>query len=139
MSSANKEDEEFDERLKTSITQHLQSRKTEFKRYFPELKEQEAIFVGNLFLTTLDVSGIPDELLDQFYDLQNGSSARDVFQEMALFQFWCAMCECDPQVLELAFRILLPFFTTYIAAKAGFQLFCMSKQKQKIEGKLKMI
>ena len=64
--TAIKEDEEIDEHLKTLITQHLQSLKTEFKRYFPELKEQKAAFVGNLFLTTLDVSDIPDTLQDQF-------------------------------------------------------------------------
>ena len=92
MSSAIKENEELDERLKTSITQPLQSLKTEFKRYFSELKEEEAAFVGNLSLTTSDGSDIPDELQDQFYDLQNDPSARDVFQEMALSQFWCAMC-----------------------------------------------
>ena len=40
-----KEDEELDERLKTLITQHLQSLETDFKQYFPELKEKEAAFV----------------------------------------------------------------------------------------------
>ena len=44
LSSVIKEDKEFDELLKTSITQHLQSLETEFKRYFLELKEQEAAF-----------------------------------------------------------------------------------------------
>ena len=103
LSSAVKEDEELDEHLKTSITQHLQSLETEFKRYFPELKEKEAALVRNPFSTALDVSDIPDELQDQFYDLQNDLSARDVFQEMALSQFWCAMRESYPQVSELAF------------------------------------
>ena len=41
-------------RLETSITKHLQSFKTEFKRYFPESKKQEAAFVRNPFSTTLD-------------------------------------------------------------------------------------
>ena len=39
-----------------------------------------------MFLTALNVSDIPDELQDQFYDHQNHSSARDVFQKMALSQ-----------------------------------------------------
>ena len=39
-----------------------------------------------MFLTALNVSDIPDELQDQFYDYQNHSSARDVFQKMALSQ-----------------------------------------------------
>ena len=34
----------------------------------------------------MNVSDIPDVLQDQFYDHQNHSSARDVFQKMALSQ-----------------------------------------------------
>ena len=52
----------------------------------PELKKQEAAFVWNLFSTALNVSDTPDEFHDQFYDHQNHSSARDVFQKMALSQ-----------------------------------------------------
>ena len=92
-----KEDEELDERLKTSITQNLQSLETVFKRYFPELKEKEAAFVRNQFSTALDVNDILDELQDQFNDFKNDSSERDVFQEMAFSQFWCAMRESYPQ------------------------------------------
>ena len=47
LASAIKEDEELNERLKTSIAQHLQSLETVFKRYFSELKEQEAAFERN--------------------------------------------------------------------------------------------
>ena len=59
-----KQDEELDEPLETSVTQHLQSFETEFKRYFPELKEQEAVFVQNPFSTSLDVNDILHELQD---------------------------------------------------------------------------
>ena len=69
LSGAIKENEELDERLKTSITEHLQSLENEFKRYFTELKEQEAAFVRSPFSTALDVSDIPDELKDRFYHL----------------------------------------------------------------------
>ena len=86
LSSAIKEDKELDERLNTSTTQHLQPLKTLLKRYFPEFKEQDAAFVRNPFSTTLNVSDISNELRDQFYDHQNHSSARDVFQKMALSQ-----------------------------------------------------
>ena len=55
--------DELDERLKTSITQHLQSLETMFKRYFPKLKKQEAAFVRNPFSTALNVSDIPDQCL----------------------------------------------------------------------------
>ena len=51
-SSVIKQDEELDELLKTSL--HLQSLETEFKQYFPELKEQQAALVRNPFSTALD-------------------------------------------------------------------------------------
>ena len=80
LSSAIK-NEKFDKRLKTSITERLLSFEAEFKRYFPEPKEQEAAFVRIPFSTALD------ELQDQFCDLQNDSSAHDAFQEIAISQF----------------------------------------------------
>ena len=86
LSSAIKENEELDKRVNTSTTQHLQPPKTVLKRYFPELKEQEAAFVRNPLSTALNVSDIPDKLQDQFYDHQSHSSALDVFQKMALSQ-----------------------------------------------------
>ena len=44
LSSAIKKDELLDERLNTLTTQHLQPLKAVLKRYFPELKEEEAAF-----------------------------------------------------------------------------------------------
>ena len=121
LSSAIKEDEELNECSNASITQHLQSFETMFKRYFPELKKQEAAFVRNSFSTALNITDIPGELQDQFYDYQNHSSAREFFQKMALSRFQCAMRESYPLVSELAFRILLSFATKYCAsARAVF-------------------
>ena len=66
-------------------------------KYFPELKEKEVALVRNQSSIALDVSDIFDKLPDQFYDLKNDLSARDVFQEMALSQFWCALRESYQQ------------------------------------------
>ena len=122
------EHEVLDEPLKTSITQHLQSLQTELTRYFPELKENEALLARNPFSAVLDVTDIPDELQDQFYDLRNDSSARDVFHEMSLTHFWCSMRKSYPQLSELAFRILLPFATTYLC-ESGFSALVAIKAK----------
>ena len=53
LSSAVK-NKKLDKRLKTSITKHLQFFEAEFKRYFPESKEQKAAFVQNPFSSALD-------------------------------------------------------------------------------------
>ena len=50
LSSAIK-NEKLNERLKTSITEHLQSFEAEFKRYFVVPKEPETAFVRNPFST----------------------------------------------------------------------------------------
>ena len=65
LSSAIK-NEKLDERLKTSITEHLQINllNQSIKRYFPKPEEQEAAFVRNQFSTALD------ESQEQFCDLQ---------------------------------------------------------------------
>ena len=65
-----KEDRELDERLKTAMSQHLQSLETVFKRYFFELKENETAFVRNQFSTALDVNDILDEYQTNFMILK---------------------------------------------------------------------
>ena len=47
---------------------------------------------------------------------------------MALSQFWCAMRESYPQVSELAFRVLLPFATTYLC-ESGYSALVHIKTK----------
>ena len=75
--------EEFED-LKKLIVAHLQSMECKFQRYFPELEEQEAIFVQNPFSASLDASCIPDEIQDQYFDLKNDSSARILYHEKSL-------------------------------------------------------
>ena len=107
----------IDKQLKALIIEHLQFVEYEFQHCFPELKEEEAILAQNLFSTSLNVSDIPDEM--QFIDLKNDSTARDVYHEKPLSQFWCDMSESHPQISKLAFRTLLPFATTYLC-ESGF-------------------
>ena len=89
--------EEFED-LRKLIVAHLQSMECEFQRYFPELEEQEAILIENPFSASLDASGISDEIQDQYFDLQNDSSARILYHEKSLFQFWCEMYGLYPEL-----------------------------------------
>jgi len=83
----------IDEQLKTLIIEHVQSMESEFHHYFPELKEQEATLSRNPFSNSLDVCDIPDEIQEQFIKLKNDSTARDIYHEKSLSQFWCDMSE----------------------------------------------
>ena len=107
----------------------------------PELKEQGAVFVQNPFSTALDVDDIPDELEDQFYNLQNDSSARNAFQEMPLSQFWCAMSKFYPQLFKLAFPILLSFAITYLCENgfsALIDIKTKARNRRKVEDDMRL-
>jgi hypothetical protein len=107
------------ENLKEEIGDHLQFLETEMQRYFPELSEDEAAVVRNPFHASLDVADVPDEVQDEFLELRNDSTARDLFQEKTLTEFWCAMRRSYPNVALLAFRVLVPFASTYLC-ESGF-------------------
>ena len=84
LSSVVEKTEERDESLKTFIIGYLHSLEIEFQWYFPELKEEETALMRNPFTTSLVIANILDELQDQFCDLWNDSSSRDIFHEMPL-------------------------------------------------------
>ena len=92
LSRAVEKTEERDECLKTSID-HLQSLEIEFQRYFSELKEEKDAIERNPFSISLVIANIVDELQDQFCDLRDVSSARDVFHEISKTSFsFAASC-----------------------------------------------
>jgi hypothetical protein len=116
------------ENLKEEIGDHLQFLETEMQRYFPELSEDEAAVVRNPFHASLDVADVPDEVQDEFLELRNDSTARDLFQEKTLTEFWCAMRRSYPNVALLAFRVLVPFASTYLC-ESGFSTLLQIKTK----------
>ena len=126
-------------RVEVEAIQKLLLRYSWFKQYFPKLKEKKAAVVRNPFSTALVVSDILDELQDHYYDHQNDSSARDVFQEMALSQFWFAMREFFPQVSKLAFRIFLSFATTYLCESDFSALVHIKRKARKIEDDMRLV
>ena len=132
----------IDEQLKTLMIEHLQSMEYEFQHYFSELKEEEeAILARNPFSNSLDVSDIPEEMQEQFIEFKNDSTARDIYHEKPLSQFWCDMTESYPQISKLGFQTLLPFATTYLC-ESGFLTLLHIKTKErnrmKVEHKMRL-
>ena len=93
-------DEELDERSKTRLHSTVNLLKL----------SSNDIFLISSTRSRIRTSDIPDELQDQFYDLQNDSSARDVFLKWHSLRSG-VLCLILPQ---LGFRILLSFATIYI-------------------------
>ncbi len=115
----NKEDSLLDPLLKTEITQHLRSLKSELNMYFSEFKEEEGKLVRNPFSGILDTTTIPNEVRDEFLALKHDSAAKDLYEEKSLNVFWCSMHQSCPKVSETALQLLLLFSTTYLC-EPGF-------------------
>ncbi|KAG8238426.1 hypothetical protein J437_LFUL002883 [Ladona fulva] len=93
-----------------------------FEHHSTKTEESETGIVDN------DVSDIPDEVQDEFLELRNDSSARDIFQEKSSSQFWCAMRHSYPKVSMLSFQILVRFASTYLC-ESGFSILMQIKTK----------
>ncbi|XP_068238447.1 zinc finger BED domain-containing protein 5-like [Palaemon carinicauda] len=119
---------QLDQFLKDEITEHLQSLEKEVKRYFPELSQEQEALVRNPFCT--DVSSIPDEIQDEYLDLRNDSSARDLFKVKSVTQFWCGMYQSYSKISMIALCVLVPFASTYLC-EAGFSTLVNMKTKNR--------
>ena len=114
--------------LKLEIIAHLDGLEKQFHRYFPELDQEDAALVRNPFAPTLDVASLPDQIQDKYLDLRNDSSSRDLFDELSLNQFWCTMYKSYPKVALQAFKVLIPFASTYLC-ESGFSTLLQIKSK----------
>lgn len=132
-SMLDEEAEEIETELKTEIIAHLDSLDEQFERYFPELTQEEAALVRNPFSPSLDVASLPDRIQDEYLDLRNDSSVRDLYNEKNLNQFWCTMYRSYPAVSLQALKILVPFASTYLC-ESGFS--CLLQIKTKARNRL---
>lgn len=122
------DDETVPESIRTEIVQHLTALEDEFERYFPEINGDELDLVRNPF--RLQVEKIPDEYQDEFLELKMDSSAKDIFDEKSLTEFWPLMINSYPKVTEKALRALIPFVSTYLC-ESGFPTLLQIKSKQR--------
>ena len=73
--------------------------------YFPELSQEQETMVRNPFCMELDVSSIPNNIQDEFLDLMNDVSARDLFKVKCVTQSYTKVSMIDYVSL---FHLLLP-------------------------------
>ncbi|XP_067932962.1 protein FAM200C-like [Watersipora subatra] len=67
---------------------------SESQHYFPEVSESELSLVRKPFCC-FDES-VPDELQEEFIDLQNDSSAKDVYEDKTIEEFWPCLIHSYP-------------------------------------------
>jgi zinc finger BED domain-containing protein 5/7/8/9 len=63
-------------------------------------------------------------------ELKTDSSAKDIFDEKSLTEFWPLMINSYPKVTEKALRALIPFVSTYLC-ESGFSTLLQIKSKQR--------
>ena len=80
----------------------------------------------NPFLLHLDISEISDDLQDELLDMRNDLSVRELFLEKSLSQFWISMQLSYPKISRAAFKIVVPFASTYLCERWIFDA-CPSK------------
>ncbi|XP_067930517.1 zinc finger BED domain-containing protein 5-like [Watersipora subatra] len=117
--------------LQTNIISHLDSLKSEFQHYFSEVSESELSLVRNLFCCFAE--SVPDGLQEKLIDLQNDSSANDVYEDKTTEEFRSSMIHSYPQTAKRALGTLLPFVSTYICESASSSMVVLKlKQRNRL-------
>ena len=75
--------------------------------YFPEISYDELGFARNPF--TFSVKKISDEYEEDYLNLVDDSSAKQVYHEYLLTEFWIEMKNSYSKITEKSFRNLILF------------------------------
>ncbi|XP_067936823.1 protein FAM200C-like [Watersipora subatra] len=105
--------------LLTDIKHHLNSLIAEFERCFPKLDPR----TEQLMSLTRDpfrrnVHEIPEQLQEEFFELTNNSALKDDFKELSIEHFWVQAQRLYPNISLAAFKVLIPFASTYLCETA---------------------
>ena len=92
------------------------------------MSDKELNFVRNPFRCSVD--SIPDEQQDELIDLQNDSTAKDLFDDNTVKEFWIHLIGSYPNVAKVALRSVLPFVSTYLC-ESGFSTMLHIKTAQR--------
>ena len=97
--------------MKSFISEHLENLIDKFRRYFPDVNE-DTLLIRNLF--RCEVKDVQLDMQEEFIELTNSSSDKDIHETQDLVTFWLAMRNNYPQLAYNALQVLLPFSSTYL-------------------------
>ncbi|XP_067945130.1 protein FAM200A-like [Watersipora subatra] len=121
--------------LLTDIKHHLNSLIAEFERYFSKLDPR----TEQLMSLTRDpfrrnVHEILEQLQEEFLELTNNSALKDDFKELSIEHFWVQAQRLYPNISLAAFKMLIPFASTYLCESAfSAMLTIKSKSRNRLE------
>ena len=127
------ENQEMDiELIKSSISDHLNSLKNNFLKYFlSDVDTSRFDWVQNPVAASADtVQHLPVKAQEEFTDLSTDTQLKQKFQKQPLSSFWRDIKSEFPLLADLAIGILLPFASTY-AYEAAFSAVKTLKNKNR--------
>ena len=110
---------------------HVSILSEEISRYFPNLQESDKLYRFINFPFGLKLDNLPssnNQIQEQFIDMANDGSAKNVHREMCCSDFWIAMAQTYPDLAKMALKVLIPFATTY-ECEAAFSTLLHIKTK----------
>ena len=113
--------------VQDSIIEHLQTLKDNFDGYF-SCEMIHDVWVRSPFTVSLDLISDDDLVKDELIDLRNNEKLSIDFKSMELPQFWCTLAIAYPTLARRAYRVIVPFVTTYLC-ESGFSALVTLKTK----------
>lgn len=120
---------DFNGSLKTDVESSLGLLYDELTKYYPDLKDRdlpEWRMTRNPF--AVDPDTVPSSIQEELIDLASDSNARDDFETMSIQNFWVKCNKSYKAVSNVAFKVLLPFSSTYLC-ESGFSSLVFIKNK----------
>ncbi|KAI2646701.1 Zinc finger BED domain-containing protein 5 [Labeo rohita] len=108
-----------------SASGHLSAMRKQFATYFKEDYSSFA-WVRDPFVCTANELSI--DMQEQLIELKSDSRLKELFSSCPLSSFWAALMQEYPELCDVAFKILLPFASTYLC-EAGFSKMTALKTK----------
>ncbi|XP_023813414.1 SCAN domain-containing protein 3-like [Oryzias latipes] len=117
-------------KISHSVSQHLSHLANKFAEYFPEDPREGHMWVVDPFSvdpTENDVA-LPSHLESQLLEVSTDSTLKGQWGKLDLGSFWIVVSKEYPLLALRAFKVLLPFTTTYLC-ESGFSTVATTKTK----------
>lgn len=110
------------------ISNHIQSLVDQFNFYFGDLNVDRFSWVSSPFIADVESLNLPTSELNQFLELTSDTTLKMLHPRVSLMKFWIQASHEYPELSQNAFKILLPFATSYLC-ECGFSALVTIKTK----------
>uniref|UniRef100_A0A8C4RMF6 Zinc finger BED domain-containing protein 5 n=1 Tax=Erpetoichthys calabaricus TaxID=27687 RepID=A0A8C4RMF6_ERPCA len=110
------------------ISEHIQSLLDQFNFYFGDLNVESFSWVSSPFLAHIDSLNLPTSELNQLIELTSDTTLKMMHPRVSLMKFWTQASHEYPELSQKAFKIILPFATSYLC-ECGFSALVTIKTK----------